>query len=98
MFLHFAQYYVREPGFHHMQGGERAGMLIAPLVFLLVIIIAMLLAYKAFTKHYSATIARDPLDIAKERYAKGEKIEPWVKVSDKFYDKSNAQASMADGY
>jgi galactofuranose transport system substrate-binding protein len=33
-----------------------------------------------------------------KRYAKGEKIEPWVKVSDKFYDKSNAQASMADGY
>ena len=32
------------------------------------------------------------------RYAKGEKIEPWVKVSDKFYDKSNVQASMADGY
>ena len=33
-----------------------------------------------------------------KRYAKGEKIEGWVKVSDKFYDKSNAQASMADGY
>jgi ribose transport system substrate-binding protein len=33
-----------------------------------------------------------------KRYAKGEKIEPWVKVSDKFYDKSNAQANMADGY
>lgn len=33
-----------------------------------------------------------------KRYAKGEKIEPWVKVSDKFYDKSNAQTSMADGY
>ncbi|MFL6662221.1 MAG: ABC transporter substrate-binding protein [Rhizobacter sp.] len=33
-----------------------------------------------------------------QRYAKGEKIEPWVKVDDKFYDKSNAQASMADGY
>ena len=33
-----------------------------------------------------------------KRYAKGEKIAPWVKVSDKFYDKSNAQASMADGY
>ncbi len=33
-----------------------------------------------------------------QRYAKGEKIEPWVKVEDKFYDKSNAQASMADGY
>ncbi|CAB3743804.1 ABC transporter periplasmic-binding protein YtfQ [Paraburkholderia sediminicola] len=31
-------------------------------------------------------------------YAKGEKIPAWVKVSDKFYDKSNAQASMADGY
>jgi ABC-type sugar transport system substrate-binding protein len=33
-----------------------------------------------------------------KRYVKGEKIEPWVKVSDKFYDKSNAKASMADGY
>ncbi len=33
-----------------------------------------------------------------KRYAKGEKIEPWVKVSDKFYDKSNAQDSMKDGY
>jgi ABC-type sugar transport system substrate-binding protein len=33
-----------------------------------------------------------------KRYVKGEKIEGWVKVSDKFYDKSNAQASMADGY
>jgi ribose transport system substrate-binding protein len=33
-----------------------------------------------------------------QRYAKGEQIEPWVKVEDKFYDASNAQASMADGY
>jgi ribose transport system substrate-binding protein len=33
-----------------------------------------------------------------QRYAKGEKIEPWVKVEDKFYDKGNAQASMSDGY
>ena len=33
-----------------------------------------------------------------QRYAKGEKIEPWVKVDDKFYDKSNAQSSVADGY
>ena len=33
-----------------------------------------------------------------QRSAKGEKIEPWVKVEDKFYDASNAQASMADGY
>ncbi|MED5622359.1 ABC transporter substrate-binding protein [Ideonella sp. BN130291] len=33
-----------------------------------------------------------------QRYAKGEAIEPWVKVEDKFYDASNAQASMADGY
>jgi len=33
-----------------------------------------------------------------QRYAKGEKIEPWVKVEDKFYDISNAQANMADGY
>jgi ABC-type sugar transport system substrate-binding protein len=32
------------------------------------------------------------------KYAKGEKIPGWVKVEDKFYDKSNAQASMADGY
>ena len=33
-----------------------------------------------------------------KRYAKGEQIEPWVKVSDKFYDQSNAAASMKDGY
>jgi ribose transport system substrate-binding protein len=33
-----------------------------------------------------------------KKYAKGEKIPAWVKVEDKFYDKSNAQASMADGY
>lgn len=33
-----------------------------------------------------------------QRYAKGEKVEPWVKVEDKFYDASNAKASMADGY
>ena len=33
-----------------------------------------------------------------KQYAKGGKIEPWVKVSDKFYDKSNAAASMKDGY
>lgn len=33
-----------------------------------------------------------------KRYAKGEKIEPWVKVSDKFYDKSNVEANMKDGY
>ncbi len=32
------------------------------------------------------------------KYAKGEKIPAWVKVEDKFYDKSNAQAMMADGY
>ena len=36
-------------------------------------------------------------DIAK-KYAKGEKVPGWVKVEDKFYDKSNAQAMMADGY
>ncbi len=33
-----------------------------------------------------------------KKYVKGEKIPGWVKVEDKFYDKSNAQASMADGY
>lgn len=36
-------------------------------------------------------------DTAK-KYAAGGKIPPWVKVEDKFYDKSNAQAMMADGY
>ncbi len=33
-----------------------------------------------------------------KRFAKGEKIEPWVKVEDKFYDASNVQASMPEGY
>ncbi len=33
-----------------------------------------------------------------QRYAKGEKIEGWVKVEDKFYDAGNVQASMVDGY
>jgi ABC-type sugar transport system substrate-binding protein len=32
------------------------------------------------------------------KYAKGEKIPGWVKVEDKFYDKSNAKQMMADGY
>lgn len=32
------------------------------------------------------------------KHAKGEQIPAWVKVEDKFYDKSNAQANMADGY
>ncbi len=31
-------------------------------------------------------------------YAAGTKIPAWVKVEDKFYDKSNAAASKADGY
>lgn len=33
-----------------------------------------------------------------QRSAKGEKIEPWVKVNDALYDKSNAQSSMANAY
>jgi ribose transport system substrate-binding protein len=33
-----------------------------------------------------------------KKFAKGESIPPWVKVEDKFYDKANAQAMMADGY
>ncbi|SFM32901.1 ABC transporter substrate-binding protein [Variovorax sp. OV329] len=32
------------------------------------------------------------------RYTKGDAIPAWVKVEDKFYDKSNAQAMMANGY
>ncbi len=33
-----------------------------------------------------------------QAYSAGEKIPAWVKVEDKFYDKSNAAASAADGY
>ncbi len=33
-----------------------------------------------------------------KRYAKGEKVESWVKVEDKFYDATNAKESLADGY
>jgi ABC-type sugar transport system substrate-binding protein len=33
-----------------------------------------------------------------QRSAKGEKIEPWVKVKDTLYDKSNAAASMSSAY
>ncbi len=36
-------------------------------------------------------------DVA-QKFAKGEKIPPWVKVSDCFYDKSNVDASMQYGY
>jgi len=36
-------------------------------------------------------------DVA-QKYAKGETIPPWVKVSDRFYDKSNVDASMQYGY
>ena len=32
------------------------------------------------------------------RYAKGEKIEPWVKNEDKFYDPSNAAAELPNAY
>jgi galactofuranose transport system substrate-binding protein len=32
------------------------------------------------------------------RYAKGEKIEPWVINEDKFYDASNAKAELANAY
>ena len=32
------------------------------------------------------------------RYAKGEKIEPWVINTDKFYDSSNAAAELANAY
>jgi len=33
-----------------------------------------------------------------KRYAKGEKIEPWVKVSDLFFDKSNAKEHIGSAY
>jgi galactofuranose transport system substrate-binding protein len=33
-----------------------------------------------------------------QKYAKGETIEPWVKVSDKFYDKSNVAENLKYGY
>ena len=36
-------------------------------------------------------------DVA-QKYAKGENVPPWVKVSDRFYDKSNVDASMQYGY
>nr|WP_246256974.1 ABC transporter substrate-binding protein [Pararobbsia alpina] len=36
-------------------------------------------------------------DVA-QKYAKGEAIPPWVKVSDKFYDKANVEANLKDGY
>jgi ribose transport system substrate-binding protein len=32
------------------------------------------------------------------RYAKGEKIEPWVKNVDKFFDASNAKEEIANAY
>ncbi|HSX23576.1 MAG TPA: SHOCT domain-containing protein [Candidatus Saccharimonadales bacterium] len=68
-----AQTYFKEPGFRHMQGGYYGpGRLIGPLIFLLLVLVGMLLAYKAFTKHHIVSAPRQPLDIAKERYAKGE--------------------------
>ena len=36
-------------------------------------------------------------DVA-QKFAKGETVPPWVKVSDRFYDKSNVQQSMQYGY
>jgi len=33
-----------------------------------------------------------------QRYAKGEKIEPWVVNTDRFFDKSNAKELIADAY
>ena len=36
-------------------------------------------------------------DVA-QKFAKGEKIPTWVKVSDRFYDKSNVQQNMQYGY
>jgi galactofuranose transport system substrate-binding protein len=36
-------------------------------------------------------------DVA-QKYAKGEKVPTWVKVSDKFYDKDNVQQNMQYGY
>ena len=36
-------------------------------------------------------------DVA-QKFAKGETVPPWVKVSDRFYDKSNVKESMQYGY
>ena len=33
-----------------------------------------------------------------KRYAAGEKIEPWIKVKDMFFDKSNAAQNLAEAY
>jgi len=67
----FAQYYRTMP-MEHMRGDDNAWYgLVAFGMFALLVAIALLIAYKILTNRAASQI-KDPLDIAKERYAKGE--------------------------
>lgn len=72
MLEQFAQYYRTMPIEQHMRGDDNGwyGLVIFGF-FALLVAIALLIAYKLLSKN-AASQNKDPIDIAKERYAKGD--------------------------
>lgn len=75
MLNQFAQYYQR--GYQVMDGPMHTEdnhwfTLVGFVVFVAIVGVALLVVYKIATKTTAASQGKDPIDIAKERYAKGE--------------------------
>ena len=68
-------HYVRElngPFSDHMSRGDNWAGPLFGLVFLVLLALVTVYVVRALTRNQAATQTREPLDIAKERYAKGE--------------------------
>ena len=72
MLQQFAQYYRTMPMDRHMQNGDNDWIVLVIFgFFALLVAVGLLIVYKLFTSK-AASQNKQPIDIAKERYAKGE--------------------------
>jgi uncharacterized membrane protein len=68
-----AQYYRGDFPVQHMQTDDNHWFtLVSFVVFIAIVSVTLLVVYKIATKSTAASQGKDPIDIAKERYAKGE--------------------------
>jgi len=73
MLQQFAQYYRGDFPMERMQADDNHWFtLVSFVVFVAIVGTALLVVYKIASKTTAASQGKDPLEIAKERYAKGE--------------------------
>ena len=71
--MDFAQYYQHYGPMMHDGGGSWIGAVLGMLFFIFFVLLIMYVVRSLATGHHHGHMnSRDPLDIAKERYAKGE--------------------------